>query len=139
MRKPSQGAERVGEVAGAGDLRANHVGGLETLGALQQIELHSFALVQSAVAVLLDGREMNENVLPCGALDKSISFSPVEPLDCTLLSHKILLSPLQSGIDTPGFSSKLRRTEAPPQRTQKNKRSTPARTGECSLQQKGLP
>jgi hypothetical protein len=37
---------------------------------------------------------VNENVLPGGALDETVSFSPVEPLDCALLSHKELLSPL---------------------------------------------
>jgi hypothetical protein len=30
---------------------------------------------------------MDEHVLTCGALDKSISLCPVEPLHCTLLSH----------------------------------------------------
>jgi hypothetical protein len=30
---------------------------------------------------------MYENVLPRGALDESISFRPVEPLHCSLLSH----------------------------------------------------
>jgi hypothetical protein len=37
---------------------------------------------------------MNEDVLPGGALDKSISFGAVEPLHCSLLSHRKLLSPL---------------------------------------------
>jgi hypothetical protein len=37
---------------------------------------------------------MNEHVLPGGALNESVSFGPVEPLYCALLSHKELLSPL---------------------------------------------
>jgi len=32
---------------------------------------------------------MYEDILPGGALDKSIPFSPVEPLDCALLSHGV--------------------------------------------------
>jgi hypothetical protein len=73
---------------------ADDVTRLEPLGALQQIELHGFALVQRAVTILLDGGEMNEDIFPCGPLDKTISFSPVKPLYCTLLSHNELLSPL---------------------------------------------
>jgi hypothetical protein len=37
---------------------------------------------------------MNEDVFPSGPLDKTVSFSPVEPLHSTLLSHNELLSPL---------------------------------------------
>jgi len=73
---------------------ADDVTRLEPLGALQQIELHGFALVQRTVPILLDGGEMNEDILPCGPLDKTVSFSPVEPLHSTLLSHNELLSPL---------------------------------------------
>jgi hypothetical protein len=73
---------------------ADYVTRLESLGALQQIELHGFALVQRAITILLDGGEMNEDIFPCGPLDKTISFSPVKPLHCTLLSHNELLSPL---------------------------------------------
>jgi hypothetical protein len=73
---------------------ADDVTRLEPLGALQQIELHGFALVQRTVTILLDGAEMNEDIFPCGPLDKTVSFSPVKPLHCTLLSHNELLSPL---------------------------------------------
>src|SRR5271166_4489257 len=73
---------------------ADDVTRLEPLGALQQIELHGFALVQRAVPILLDGGEMNEDVFPCRPLDKTVSFSPVKPLHCTLLSHDKLLSSL---------------------------------------------
>jgi hypothetical protein len=31
---------------------------------------------------------MDENVLPGGALDKTVALGSVEPLHCTLLSHK---------------------------------------------------
>ena len=76
-------------VSGADDVTC-----LEPLGALQQIELHGFALVQRTIAVLLDCGEMNEDIFPSGSLDKSVSLSTVKPLYCTLLSHNKLLSPL---------------------------------------------
>jgi hypothetical protein len=99
IHKPSQGI--LGGFANSGLLvscsglsGADDVTRLEPLGALQQIELHGFALIQRAVTILLDRGEMNEDILPCGPLDKTISFSPVEPLHCTLLSHNELLSAL---------------------------------------------
>ena len=67
---------------------AHDVACLEALGAFEQIELHGLALVQSAITVLLDGGEMNENVLPGRALDEPVSLSSIEPLYCALLSHK---------------------------------------------------
>jgi hypothetical protein len=73
---------------------ADDVTRLEPLGALQQIELDGFALIQRAVTILLDSGEMNEDILPSGPLDKTVSFSPVKPLHSTLLSHNELLSPL---------------------------------------------
>lgn len=69
-------------------LDANYIGRLKALGAFQEIELHCFAFVQRAISVLLDRRKMYEDVLPGGALDKTVSFCPIEPLHCALLSHK---------------------------------------------------
>jgi len=68
-------------------LCADDVGRLEAFGAFEQVKLHGFTLVQGAVAVLLDGGEVHENIFPRGALDKYISLRPVEPLHCTFLSH----------------------------------------------------
>jgi hypothetical protein len=68
-------------------LCADDVCRLKAFGALQQIKLHGLTLIQGAVAVLLDGREVHEYIFPRGALDKSVSLRPVEPLDCTFLSH----------------------------------------------------
>lgn len=76
----------------SGSLDADHVACLEALGAFQQIELHGFAFVERAIPVLLNRGEMYEDILPGGALDKSIPFGPVKPLYCALLSHKVLLS-----------------------------------------------
>jgi len=69
-------------------LGADDVAGLEAFGAFEQIELHGLTLVERAVAVLLDRGEVYKNVLTRGALDETISFRPVEPLHCSLLSHR---------------------------------------------------
>ena len=60
---------------------------LEALGAFEEIELHRLAFIQAAVAVLLDGGEVNENISPGGPLDEAVTFGSIEPLHCTLLSH----------------------------------------------------
>jgi len=75
-------------------LAAADVGCLETLRSLEQVELNRFAFVQRAIAVFLDCGEVNENVFACGALNEPVSLGSVKPLYCTLLSHKVLLSPL---------------------------------------------
>src|SRR5258708_24924063 len=85
--KPFQTAGRVCKWT-RGCLAAAYVRCLEAFGALQQIELDGFALVESAIAVFLDGGEVDENIFTRGPLDKTVSFCPVEPLYCTLLSHK---------------------------------------------------
>jgi hypothetical protein len=78
--------------------RADDIGRLEPLRSLQQIELYGFALIQRAVSILLYGRKMDEYVLSRGALDETITLGPVEPLYCTFLSHKGLLSTLLCGL-----------------------------------------
>ena len=68
-------------------LCADNVCRLEAFGALQQIKLHGLTLVECAVSILLYRGEVHEYVLTRGALDKSISLRPVEPLHSTFLSH----------------------------------------------------
>src|SRR5208283_4899338 len=68
-------------------LGADYVAGLKAFGAFEQIELHGLTLVERAIAVLLNGGEMYENILTRGALDETISLRPVEPLHSSLLSH----------------------------------------------------
>ena len=68
-------------------LGADYIRCLKTLGAFEQVKLDGFPFVQGPVAVLLDGGEVHEHIFPRGALDKSISLRPVEPLHCTFLSH----------------------------------------------------
>ena len=60
---------------------------LKAFGALEQIKLHGLTLVERAVTILLYRGEVHENIFTRGALDKSISLRPVEPLYCTFLSH----------------------------------------------------
>src|SRR5271165_720813 len=66
---------------------AHDIACLEPFRALEQVELHGFTLVQGAITVFLDGRKMNEDILPGGALDEAVAFGSVEPLDRALLSH----------------------------------------------------
>ena len=69
------------------ELSADDVACLETFRPLEQIKFDRLALVESAIAVFLDGGEVNENVFTRGPLNESVSFGPVKPLYCTLLSH----------------------------------------------------
>jgi hypothetical protein len=102
---------------------ANDVGGLKAFRALGEVELHSFSLIQAAISILLDSREMYEDILAGGALDESVTFGAVKPLDSTFLSHNnsfplfILESPLLRGRSErdperarPGTSQRCRET-----------------------------
>jgi hypothetical protein len=60
---------------------AYHVRGVESFGSLLAFELDRVALVQSLISVLLNSREVYEDILTSGTLDKTISFGSVEPLD----------------------------------------------------------
>src|SRR5205823_13091763 len=75
-------------------LHPHNVTRLKAFWPFYQVKFHRFAFVQSAITILLDGGEMNEDVLTGRALDEPVSFSLVEPLYCPLLSHKEFLSPL---------------------------------------------
>jgi len=105
-------------------LSADHIGRLEALGALEQIKLHRFAFVERAVAILLNRGEMDEHVFASGALDEPVTFSPVEPLHCTLLSHKNSFRRIAKNsffpalVEAPGFWSA-------PQKDAKNKVALP--------------
>jgi hypothetical protein len=63
------------------------VGGLEAFRSLGEVELDGFALVQTAITVLLDRRKMYEYILARGTLDESVAFGSVKPLDCSFFSH----------------------------------------------------
>jgi hypothetical protein len=61
--------------------------GLQTFGTLADLKAHWRSFFQSAIAVALDGREMDENILAAFAFDESVSLGRIEPLDCTLFFH----------------------------------------------------
>jgi hypothetical protein len=63
---------------------------------LLALELNRVALVQSLVSVFLNSREVYEDVLTSGTLDKPISFGSVEPLDHAIFLQANSLSVLLS-------------------------------------------
>jgi len=93
-RIPSR-AERFGLPRGGDVSDALDVGGLEAFRSLSKVELHRLTLVQAPVSILLDSREMNEDVFARRPLNKAISLGSVKPLNCTFLSHNPLLSNLE--------------------------------------------
>jgi hypothetical protein len=56
---------------------------LGSLGALFDIELDPLALLQIAIPIALNGREMDENVLAAFTLDETETLITIEPLHCT--------------------------------------------------------
>ena len=84
---------------------AYHVRGVEPFGSLLAFELDRVALVQSLISVLLNSREVYEDVLTSGTLDKPISFGSVEPLDHAIFlqenSLSDLIEHLQHSLETP--------------------------------------
>src|SRR5215472_11056444 len=111
---------------------ANYVRCLKAFGPLQQVELDGLTFVQCAVAIFLNRREVDENVLARRPLDESISFCPVEPLYCTLLSHRKLLSRLV--IEFARFFARLAPPD-PPQRSRAGFASSQSRRG-CGVPKK---
>ena len=84
-------------MSGVGILQSVHVLGLQTFGALLDLELNLRAFIQCAVPVGLDGREMHKHVVTAGPLDESIAlaalnhfttpFSFTYELSSTLFRH----------------------------------------------------
>jgi hypothetical protein len=76
---------------------------LQTLGSAYDLEFYGLALVERAVAIRLNGGEMDENVLSGLALDESEALTRVKPLYSSLfltqcsfsfpISYLMLLSP----------------------------------------------
>jgi len=60
--------------------------GLQAFGTLLYFELHGLPLVEALIAVGLDGRIVDEDVLTGLTLDEPIALCSVKPLYCTLLS-----------------------------------------------------
>src|SRR6516164_6846537 len=68
----------------------DHLVGLRAPVALRDLELDPLSLLEGAVAIRLDSREMDENVLATVDGDKAVSLVRVEPLDGALSHSKQL-------------------------------------------------
>src|SRR4051812_45451446 len=68
-------------------LNSANVLGLQTFGSLLYLELHFRALIQRAIAARLNGRKMDEHIVPAGALDESVALRGVKPLHCAFFLH----------------------------------------------------
>lgn len=77
-------------------LELHHVLGLQPLGAFRYREPHSLAFGERFESLRLNGRVVNENVVPGRALDKTVTLRVVKPLYCTLFffTHLVSLFPL---------------------------------------------
>jgi hypothetical protein len=64
-----------------------NVGSLQALGAADNLEFNGLSLVEGAIAVRLNGGEMDENVLASLALDETKTLAGVKPLHCSLFFH----------------------------------------------------
>jgi hypothetical protein len=69
-------------------LDLGYVFSLEALGSLLDFKLDKLAFVQRFVSIHLDRGEVNEDVLSRLALDETIPFGSIEPLDHTLFSSQ---------------------------------------------------
>ena len=65
---------------------------LQPLRALLHFELNGLPFVETFVPFRLDSREVHENVLTGLALDETITFCCVEPLDCSLFCSQFKFS-----------------------------------------------
>jgi len=68
-------------------LEAGNVFSLKAFGAFLYFKLHGLTFVERFVPVHHDRREMNENIFPGLALDKTIALRSIEPLHCSLFLH----------------------------------------------------
>jgi len=64
---------------------------LPALGALGHVELHCLTFLQALETARLDSREVHKNVFACLAADKTVAFSVVEPLYCSLFHVFVLV------------------------------------------------
>jgi len=88
---------------------------LPALGALGHVELDGLTFLQALETARLDRREVHENVFACLAADKSVAFSVVEPLYCSLF-HVVLVF-LNLIVTLEGVGRNLRRLLAVEART----------------------
>ena len=69
-----------------------HIQRIQALWPLLTLKLHSFALVESAKSVVLNGREVHKHILARVALNKSITFCAIKPFHYALFPHALTLS-----------------------------------------------
>jgi hypothetical protein len=65
-----------------------NVGSLQALGTADNLEFNGLTLIERAIAVRLNGGEMDENVLTRLALDETKTLAGVKPLHCSLFFHR---------------------------------------------------
>src|SRR5207248_5481473 len=87
------------------------VRGLGALGALDDLELHALALGQRLVAVHLDRREVDEDVLATLALDEPVALLIREPLHGAL-RQAFLLQQQETTARAPSRRPTIKRAEA---------------------------
>jgi hypothetical protein len=68
-----------------------YVFGLETFGALHDVEGDRLAFLKAAKAVALDSGEMHEDILAIRPAEKAEAFRVVKPLHCTLFHLNLFL------------------------------------------------
>src|SRR6185436_17354256 len=81
FRRPVSSSIRKG-------LDGRHVRGLSALGALHDLELDALTLGQRLVALPRDRGEVDEDVLPTGALDEAVTLLVRKPLHGALWQNR---------------------------------------------------
>ena len=71
---------------------APHVGGLQALGALGDLELHGVTLVQAPEPLHCDGGMMHEDIVAVRAGDKAKTLGIIEPLHFAFFHSKLSCS-----------------------------------------------
>ena len=64
-------------------LKTDYVLGLQSFRTLLDFELNRLAFIQRAVAVRLNGREVNEDIFATLTLDEAVTLRGIEPLYCS--------------------------------------------------------
>jgi hypothetical protein len=92
-----RGSERCCPVLVSGELQAdldyNDVLCLQAFLALRNVELYALAFFQIAISIANDGVVMDKYIFAFCALNESVAFATIEPLDRTLffLGHDLEL------------------------------------------------
>jgi hypothetical protein len=93
-------------------LRIANVLSLQALGPAFHLELYLRTLLERAVSVHLDRREVHEHIIAVRALDDTIALCGVKPFHNTFFSH--YLSPVLDAEMMPVHPSNKRGERSPP-------------------------